>query len=168
MRRLVPVPVKSTYRVLARGKGTASWSPWKVGRRRRHRRRREKLQLEYNQLSLRCQLVLTLSYGQFCSCRGRRRFHPHRFGRTRVVVTLSLSPCCGGTARNRLPLLAWILSICTALRRSQAKTLAELVAAAVLVQRIRLANLGRVQVTTAGRLDRLMLVVVLAYWLLTG
>src|SRR5579884_552470 len=106
MRRLVPVPVKSTYRVLARGKGTASWSPWKVGRRRRHRRRREKLQLEYNQLSLRCQLVLTLSYGQFCSCRDRRRFHLHRFGRTRVVVALSLSPCCGGTARNRLPLLA--------------------------------------------------------------
>jgi|SRR5579884_67488 len=44
---------------------------------------------------------------------------------------------------NRPLILAWISSICTALRRSQAKTLAELVAAAVLVQRIRLANLGR-------------------------
>ncbi len=44
---------------------------------------------------------------------------------------------------SRTLILAWILSICTTLRRSQAKTLAELVAAAVGVQRISLANLGR-------------------------
>jgi hypothetical protein len=40
-------------------------------------------------------------------------------------------------------ILAWVLSVCSALRRSQAKTLAELVAAAVPTERVSLANLGR-------------------------
>lgn len=40
-------------------------------------------------------------------------------------------------------ILAWILSVCSALPKSQAKTLAQLVAAAVPTQRISLANLGR-------------------------
>jgi len=40
-------------------------------------------------------------------------------------------------------ILAWVLSVCSALRQSQAKTLAALVAAAVATQRISLANLGR-------------------------
>jgi hypothetical protein len=40
-------------------------------------------------------------------------------------------------------ILAWVLSVCAALRRSQAKTLAELVAAAVPTERATLANLGR-------------------------
>lgn len=39
--------------------------------------------------------------------------------------------------------VAWVLSVCTGLRQSQAKTLAELVAAAVRVGRISLAALGR-------------------------
>jgi hypothetical protein len=44
----------------------------------------------------------------------------------------------------RRPLiLAWVLSACAALRKSQAKTLAELVAAAVPTERATLANLGR-------------------------
>ena len=38
---------------------------------------------------------------------------------------------------------AWVLSLCTTLRRSQAKTLAELVAAALAVGRVSLAALGR-------------------------
>lgn len=44
---------------------------------------------------------------------------------------------------SRPVILAWVLSVCTALRRSQAKTLAELVAAAVPTERATLANLGR-------------------------
>ena len=44
---------------------------------------------------------------------------------------------------SRPLILAWILSVCTALRKSQAKTLAELVAAAVPTERVSLANLGR-------------------------
>lgn len=40
-------------------------------------------------------------------------------------------------------ILAWVLSVGSALRRSQAKTLAELVAAAVPTERVSLANLGR-------------------------
>lgn len=40
-------------------------------------------------------------------------------------------------------ILAWVLSVCSALRRSQAKTLGELVAAAVPTDRATLANLGR-------------------------
>src|SRR5947208_16772585 len=40
-------------------------------------------------------------------------------------------------------ILAWILSVCSALRKSQAKTLAELVCAAVPTQRATLANIGR-------------------------
>lgn len=40
-------------------------------------------------------------------------------------------------------ILAWVLSVCSALRKSQAKTLAELVAAAVPTERATLANLGR-------------------------
>ena len=39
--------------------------------------------------------------------------------------------------------LAWVLSVCTSLRRSRAKTLAALVAAAVQVGRLSLAALGR-------------------------
>jgi len=44
---------------------------------------------------------------------------------------------------NRPIILAWILSVATALRKSQAKTLAELVNAAIPTQRASLANLGR-------------------------
>jgi Transposase DDE domain len=44
---------------------------------------------------------------------------------------------------RRPAILAWVLSVCTTLRRSQAKTLAELVAAAVPTERATLANLGR-------------------------
>lgn len=44
---------------------------------------------------------------------------------------------------SRPVILAWVLSVGAALRRSQAKTLAELVAAAVPTQRATLANLGR-------------------------
>ena len=44
---------------------------------------------------------------------------------------------------NRAAILAWVLSVCSALRRSQAKTLAALVAAAVPTERFSLANLGR-------------------------
>jgi hypothetical protein len=44
---------------------------------------------------------------------------------------------------NRHLVLAWILSVCSALRRSQAKTLAQLVCAAIPTQRATLANLGR-------------------------
>lgn len=40
-------------------------------------------------------------------------------------------------------ILAWVLSVGSALRRSQAKTLAELVVAAVPTERVSLANLGR-------------------------
>lgn len=40
-------------------------------------------------------------------------------------------------------ILAWVLSVCAALRKSQAKTLSELVAAAIPTQRATLANLGR-------------------------
>ncbi len=39
--------------------------------------------------------------------------------------------------------IAWVLSVCTCLRKSQAKTLANLVAAAMQVGRLRLAALGR-------------------------
>jgi len=44
---------------------------------------------------------------------------------------------------NRPLILAWVLSVCATLRRSQAKTLAALVCAAVPTQRATLANLGR-------------------------
>src|SRR5688572_27048169 len=44
---------------------------------------------------------------------------------------------------NRPVILAWVLSVCTALRKSQAKTLAEPVSAAVPTERVTLANLGR-------------------------
>lgn len=44
---------------------------------------------------------------------------------------------------SRPPILAWVLSVGSALRRSQAKTLGELVAAAVPADRATLANLGR-------------------------
>ena len=44
---------------------------------------------------------------------------------------------------SRPVILAWVCSVCAALRRSQAKTLAELVAAAVSTVRATLANLGR-------------------------
>ena len=44
---------------------------------------------------------------------------------------------------RRPVILAWVLSVCAALRRSQAKTLATLVAAAVPTERATLANLGR-------------------------
>ena len=44
---------------------------------------------------------------------------------------------------SRAVILAWVLSVGSALRKSQAKTLAELVAAAVPTQRLSLANLGR-------------------------
>ena len=41
---------------------------------------------------------------------------------------------------SRPAVLAWVLSVCSALRRSQAKTLAELVAAAALTERVSLAK----------------------------
>lgn len=44
---------------------------------------------------------------------------------------------------SRPVILAWVLSVCSTLRRSQAKTLGELVAAAVPTERATLANLGR-------------------------
>ena len=44
---------------------------------------------------------------------------------------------------SRPVILAWVLRVCAGLRRSQAKTLAELVAAAAPTQRATLANLGR-------------------------
>ena len=44
---------------------------------------------------------------------------------------------------NRSLVLAWVLSVGDALRTSQAKTLAELVCAAIPTQRATLANLGR-------------------------
>jgi len=44
---------------------------------------------------------------------------------------------------SRAVILAWVLSVAAALRRSQAKTLADLVAAAVPTERATLANLGR-------------------------
>jgi DDE family transposase len=44
---------------------------------------------------------------------------------------------------SRALILAWVLSVCSALRKSQAKTLAELVAAGVATERVSLANLGR-------------------------
>jgi hypothetical protein len=46
-------------------------------------------------------------------------------------------------------ILAWVLSVCVALRKSQAKTLAELVAAAIPTPRATLANLGRAMAGTA-------------------
>lgn len=44
---------------------------------------------------------------------------------------------------SRPLILAWVLSVCDSLRRSQAKTLGELVAAAIPTERATLANLGR-------------------------
>src|SRR5262249_23953443 len=52
-------------------------------------------------------------------------------------------PNCRGTAMNRMEAITWVLSVCTDLRLSQAKTLAHLVAAALHVGRVSLANLGR-------------------------
>lgn len=50
----------------------------------------------------------------------------------------------------RRPLiLAWVLSVCSALRKSQAKTLAQLACAAVPTQRATLANIGRAMAGTA-------------------
>jgi hypothetical protein len=49
----------------------------------------------------------------------------------------------GGTAMQRHLVLAWILSVTHALRKSQAKTLAQLVHATIPTQRATLANLGR-------------------------
>lgn len=46
-------------------------------------------------------------------------------------------------------ILAWVLSVCSTLRKSQAKTLAQLVTAAVPTQRATLANLGRAMVGEA-------------------
>jgi hypothetical protein len=50
---------------------------------------------------------------------------------------------CGGTALQRDEAVAWVLSRCTALRLSQAKTLADLTATALPVGRASLAALGR-------------------------
>src|SRR5262245_44309512 len=44
---------------------------------------------------------------------------------------------------QQLQAVAWVLSVCTDLRQSQAKTLADLVAAALHVDRVSLAALGR-------------------------
>jgi hypothetical protein len=44
---------------------------------------------------------------------------------------------------NQLQAIAWVLSLCTDLRKSQAKTLADLTAAALRVGRVSLAALGR-------------------------
>ena len=44
---------------------------------------------------------------------------------------------------NRTDAISWILSICTSLRRSQAKTLSDIVAAGLNVTRVSLAELGR-------------------------
>lgn len=44
---------------------------------------------------------------------------------------------------RRMEAIAWVLSVCTDLRLSQTKTLAELVAAAMTVGRVSLAAIGR-------------------------
>jgi hypothetical protein len=44
---------------------------------------------------------------------------------------------------TRMDAIAWVLSVCTDLRLSQAKTLADLVASAMSVPRISLAAIGR-------------------------
>src|SRR5262249_40958110 len=49
----------------------------------------------------------------------------------------------GGTALSRLNAVSWVLPVCSALRLSQAKTLADLAAAALHVGRVSLAALGR-------------------------
>jgi hypothetical protein len=56
-----------------------------------------------------------------------------------------------GTAMNRMEAIGWVFSVCTALRLSQAKTLADLVVAALEVGRVSIAELGRrlVSSTTA-------------------
>jgi hypothetical protein len=56
---------------------------------------------------------------------------------------------------RRPAILAWVLSVCTALRRSQAKTPAELVAAAIPAERATLANLGRAMPGPARCLHRI-------------
>ena len=43
----------------------------------------------------------------------------------------------------RMEAIAWVLNVCSALRRSQAKTLADLVAACLMVERVSLAEIGR-------------------------
>lgn len=50
---------------------------------------------------------------------------------------------------SRAVIVAWVLGVCTGLRKSQAKTLAELAAAAVTTTRASLANLGRAMAGTA-------------------
>src|SRR5262249_32268433 len=53
------------------------------------------------------------------------------------------SPARGGTAVSPAAVCAWVFSVGACLRRSQAKTLAALVAAAIHLGRISLAGLGR-------------------------
>jgi hypothetical protein len=59
------------------------------------------------------------------------------------VPTKLFSTDCGGTAVQRPDVVAWVLSVTGGLRLSQAKTLAELTAAALSVGRATLAALGR-------------------------
>jgi len=44
---------------------------------------------------------------------------------------------------NRMEAIAWVLSVCSYLRLSQAKTLSELVAASLFVGRVSLSAIGR-------------------------
>ncbi len=101
---------------------------------------------------------------------------------------------------RRTEATAWVVSVCAvSLRLSQAKTLAALVAGALSVQRVSLANIGRallgnvkhqikrcwrfcandrvetadamrgvVKITHADRLERLLLILAIAYLLLCG
>jgi hypothetical protein len=59
------------------------------------------------------------------------------------VPTKLFSTDCGGTAVQRPEVIAWVLSVATGLRLSQAKALADLTAAALSVGRVTLAALGR-------------------------
>jgi hypothetical protein len=73
----------------------------------------------------------------------RRRFPPRDFGLTTGAATPPCPPARGATAQSAAAVFAWALSVGAALRRSQAKTLAALVAAAIRRGRGRLAGLGR-------------------------
>src|SRR5262245_26645323 len=61
---------------------------------------------------------------------------------TRVVSPI-LSQEAEGTAMDRTVAMTWVLSVCTTLRLSQSKTLSELVATAMGVGRVSLADIGR-------------------------
>src|SRR5215472_8775086 len=85
----------------------------------------------------------TLSHPQFWRRPERRRFLPQVLGHTRVGSDTTLVPARGGTAMRRLQAITWVITVCADLRKSQAKTLAHLVAASLHVGRASLAALGR-------------------------